>query len=768
MGGRVYDPIHDVFQETSTDEQSRHEGKTDVTSQHLPTSTTITIDDDDDDDGDEDDDNNNSINKNVTQDVELDDDGDSTQSEDNSMLKQNNTTLITSIPSTNGNLTQKENTPIISPIRYNRHLKKPDGDYFSRKDLQFNFLETLLNDKREVFTNIFKDFYLNSLISLSDSKNKKKSPSHSSSFSSVLLQPPSDLASTNNVINITDPNYDARRFINHDKLTFSQLYVLCLATSNKSSKILRDKLLLDSQVAFSTCLLSILVNIGRLNTTINFYLAMTSQLRTFHSVPALQYNIADPKSLQDTPRLKSILKSLSIGNDPIILSDLYQKNEKKKNDFNIINLLFAICDNISLINLKFLNKKFLQWNQKDDGEESISLFSILDQSRFKTGDRVTFLIWLLYIHLETDLSDEEIQESLKTFGTLVGDEWKIELHDNDKGSDEEDVDLDYEIDFGLAQKNKRKEFLDFVQSKKIKEAKKKVENLDYAYKDVSDKGKIKIELLTSPNPSNSNEEIKEKELSNLDMPNHMASILNPIEDAKKRDASLLDEENFLRQDIKQSNDGESNNDNDHNNMHNNNRVENIDGDVKINKKRRKRRTKAEMLTAKRLEVDNLASKNSDISTENGDSEISLADSPISVLQTPQKEQGIQNIAEFKSTAAKLNEERVSNLIQLDASKKVTGIDKTQEEFVTDLLKAHEIIRKKRNEVGLIKIFNEYEDVTMASVIGIRGKKRKKYKDELLGFETDYLRDFVIAKRTMLKRIMKQPKPEDIEENFFKL
>ena len=38
---------------------------------------------------------------------------------------------------------------------------------------------------------------------------------------------------------------------------------------------------------------------------------------------------------------------------------------------------------------------------------------------------------------------------------------------------------------------------------------------------------------------------------------------------------------------------------------------------------------------------------------------------------------------------------------------------------------------------------------MATVIGVRGKKRKKFKDGLLGFETDFIRTMSGAKRAML-------------------
>jgi len=787
MGGRVYDPIHDVFQDTTssstgTGKEAEVSGSTDTlstTSRPIPvtSSIAITLNSDDDDDD-------------VEEGEETNDENDDTKLNGENIDNKEANIIDKNTSSISKFSTQREYAPMISALRYNRHLKKPDGDYFSRKDLQFNFLETLLDNKRLLFTNVFKDYYLNSLVntpSMSPSATTTSSSSSSSSSSSNNDTSIKNIT-TGHVVNVGDKDYDARKFMNHDKLTFSQLYILCLGTSSKSSKILRDKLLSDRQVAFSTCLLGFLLNIGRLNTTINFYIAMTSQLRTFHAIPALQHGISDPKSLQDTPRLKSILKGLPIGNEPISIMDLYQPGHTWKSGVpNIINLLFAICDNVTLVNSRFFDKKYLEWDSSNDGMDLLSLFNVLDQPRFKVDDRTNLLLWLVYIHLETDLSDEAITKSLKQFGKPVKnsktgiESWKIILTENDKNQDEEDVDLPEEITFGLQQRDKRKEFLDKSQKERIKEAKEKVVTLDSTYKNVIDKGKIKIEMITSPNPDPPKVSYTTDTDPHINTPipivpnsppsqpkqitgSKIANILNPV-DSDESPIRLVPKSEILTPSkvVKE------------NAIPKPTKFSTGKFEVASIKKKRKRRTKAEMLHAKRLDAERNGSdvSNSKDSTPTRpsttlhyNSETPTTQSPVPIVQTPLRD--FRQSTEYKSAAMKINEERVSKMIRLDATKQLAGVDKTQKEFVEDLLEAHKIVRQKRKEIGLIKIFNVYEDITMASVIGIRGKKRKKFQDELLGFETDCLRDFMGAKKVMLEKVVGQQEDRDIDKNFFKL
>lgn len=93
-----------------------------------------------------------------------------------------------------------------------RHLKKEDGIPLWRKDIQYQFLKLVFEDKTPVFTRLS----------------------------------------------------DGRR-----GLDFADIYIDAMARSSKTSKILKDKLQSDKQAAISMAMVCLLVNFGRMNTTLN-------------------------------------------------------------------------------------------------------------------------------------------------------------------------------------------------------------------------------------------------------------------------------------------------------------------------------------------------------------------------------------------------------------------------------------------------------------------------------------------------------------------
>jgi len=95
-----------------------------------------------------------------------------------------------------------------------RHLKKDDGEPLWRKDIQYDFLKLVFENDQEVFTNSYE---------------------------------------TDQVV----------------KQTFANLYIDAMARSSKTSKILRDKLLTEHEPAKNMAMVCLLVNLGRMNTTLN-------------------------------------------------------------------------------------------------------------------------------------------------------------------------------------------------------------------------------------------------------------------------------------------------------------------------------------------------------------------------------------------------------------------------------------------------------------------------------------------------------------------
>ncbi len=93
-----------------------------------------------------------------------------------------------------------------------RHLKKEDGIPLWRKDIQYAFLRAVFEDHKKVFT-----------------KSSDGTSGH----------------------------------------TFADIYIDAMAKSSKTSKILKDKLLSDRTAAVNMAMVCLLVNVGRMNTTLN-------------------------------------------------------------------------------------------------------------------------------------------------------------------------------------------------------------------------------------------------------------------------------------------------------------------------------------------------------------------------------------------------------------------------------------------------------------------------------------------------------------------
>ena len=95
-----------------------------------------------------------------------------------------------------------------------RHLKKEDGEPLWREDIQYDFLRAVFDNEQKVFTN----------------------------------------------------SYDPEGL---GKQNFADLYIDTMSRSSKTSKVLRDKLLSDREAAKGMAMVCLLVNIGRMNTTLN-------------------------------------------------------------------------------------------------------------------------------------------------------------------------------------------------------------------------------------------------------------------------------------------------------------------------------------------------------------------------------------------------------------------------------------------------------------------------------------------------------------------
>ncbi|KAF1998013.1 hypothetical protein P154DRAFT_524333 [Amniculicola lignicola CBS 123094] len=222
-----------------------------------------------------------------------------------------------------------------------RHLKKDDGIPLWRRDIQFDFLRHVFEDQQRVFHKV-----------------SDKSGGH----------------------------------------TFADIYLDAMAKSSKCSKILKDKLLTERPAAINMAMVCLLVNVGRMNTTLNFFPEMRAQLRTYHSIPSLQAH-QDPnayKQLQDAPRLKSILKGATEDvEQPSTIEDIKSHPVPRTNPVNLIFVLSQYAPKISELHF-FPPRDF---------------FDLVMRSNLSSRSRATAFLWLMWWYLESDFSKEAALEN---------------------------------------------------------------------------------------------------------------------------------------------------------------------------------------------------------------------------------------------------------------------------------------------------------------------------------------------------------------------
>ncbi|KAK8118327.1 uncharacterized protein PG998_002953 [Apiospora kogelbergensis] len=270
-------------------------------------------------------------------------------------------------------------------IRQIRPLKKEDGEPLWRKDIQYDFLRAVFDDECKVFTN----------------------------------------------------SYDITQ---REKQTFARLYIDAMARSSKTSKVLGDKLLNDWEAAKSMAMVCLLVNIGRINTTLNFFPEMRAQLRTYHAIPSIQVyqDTTAYKQLQDAPRLKTILKGVA-ENGPG-LRNLYDFRYLKVPRTNPVNLIFLLCQQASHIaGLHFPN---------DSGFHDLVM-----KTNLTSCSRANAFLWLMWLYLESDFTEEGCDENPFGVGVVYDEDLSVQgvpklIPMLTEEEDKENVDPQIEIDFG--------------------------------------------------------------------------------------------------------------------------------------------------------------------------------------------------------------------------------------------------------------------------------------------------------------------------------
>ncbi|KAL7271833.1 hypothetical protein RUND412_005385 [Rhizina undulata] len=278
-----------------------------------------------------------------------------------------------------------------------KHLKKPDGIPLWRKDIQYEFLHAIFSDDKKVFTN----------------------------------------------------SYDGRK-----EQSFADIYIDAMARSSKTSRILRDKLMTERKNALNMAMVCLLVNVGRMNTTLNFFPEMKAQLRTYHAIPSLQ-TYTDPhayKQLQDAPRLKSILKgACEDRKEPVSLEALRELDVPRTNPINLVFILSTYAPKVSELHFP----------------ESRDFYDLVMRPTLSSRSRARAFLWLMWWYLESDFTTESALHNPYGKG-LERKEGDVPCrvpefeHLTEEQAANENVDTPEEVEFGSKMQEERKKLIEEI------------------------------------------------------------------------------------------------------------------------------------------------------------------------------------------------------------------------------------------------------------------------------------------------------------------
>ena len=234
------------------------------------------------------------------------------------------------------------------------------------------------------------------------------------------------------------------------KSTFGDLYVSDFMSSNKLTKNLREKFVQDASVTRKVCMASVVVNTGRINTTLVF---TPTQARTYNPIPCIQAYGNGSKVLQDAPRLKGILKGSceKAASDWEALRSLQRANASAP-IVNPIQLIFLLTSPATNLDVKhFETPNFMP-------------HEVLSDTRYTSDSRAKVWLWLMYFYIETN-GTPEAQEN-NPFGPGLGGVLAPALEPStDEASRAENAETPFEHEYSLRMWEERAKYMATVQQK---------------------------------------------------------------------------------------------------------------------------------------------------------------------------------------------------------------------------------------------------------------------------------------------------------------
>ncbi|KAG8219971.1 hypothetical protein J3R82DRAFT_976 [Butyriboletus roseoflavus] len=230
------------------------------------------------------------------------------------------------------------------------------------------------------------------------------------------------------------------------KVNFRDLYVNALYHSSKCSKVLKDKMVETPAFAVELAKISLLTNVGRINTTMAFFPEMKTALRTYHPVPSLQKTDGNA---QDAPRIKNCLKAALLPSElksmpPSTPEEILEKSRARQlPPTSVVNLIFILANHAAP----------LAATHFDPPLNFLDLFLPINIS---SADRARAFLWLVFYYLEGPDQPNPYDDdySRQNAGKVP---WLRRLTDTEMA--EENVDTADEIEWGRAMSAQRNVFL---------------------------------------------------------------------------------------------------------------------------------------------------------------------------------------------------------------------------------------------------------------------------------------------------------------------
>ncbi|PPQ69069.1 hypothetical protein CVT25_004245 [Psilocybe cyanescens] len=183
------------------------------------------------------------------------------------------------------------------------------------------------------------------------------------------------------------------------KLCFRDLYIKAILNSPKATKNLKDKMNESPIFTLDFAMLALLVNVGRVNTTMSFFPEMKTAMRTYHPIPSLQRTNGN---MQDAPRIKHILKTSLLAEEatspPATPADILSCCKTgSPPSTSITNLIFVLAHHTGPIGQAHFNGRL----------DFIDLFL---RSDISSSSRAKAFLWLCYNYLESPSSEDDYDE----------------------------------------------------------------------------------------------------------------------------------------------------------------------------------------------------------------------------------------------------------------------------------------------------------------------------------------------------------------------